>query len=65
MGIRIVVNIDLPSDVPAEAYRELQELLEKVQFEDFGWETSDEWYAADGTALSQETIDAACEAYVG
>ncbi len=67
MGIRIVVNIDLPSDDPAEAYAQLQALLlAGCQYggesEEIGWETTDEWYNSEGP-LSQEEIDEACEAY--
>ncbi len=65
MGIRIVVNIDLPTDDPAEAYRMLQDTLEGasiLELDGLGWETTDEWFDSKGP-LSQEVIDAACDAY--
>lgn len=62
MGVRININIDLPTDDPTEAYRMLQKLLYEGAPITVGWETTDEWFDANGP-LSQDVIDAACEAY--
>lgn len=55
---RIVVAIDIPG-TPEEAYRRLRSELTLGGSlpQDWGWETSDEWYGPDGEPLEQAEID--------
>jgi len=52
MGIRICIMVDLDSDDPRAAYAMLRSTLAgRVD-----WESSDEWYRADGEEISAEEI---------
>ena len=61
MGIRIIVMIDTDHDDAAEAYRQV---FDTMQSTDMEWESTDEWYEADGAVISEtDVIDARCEIF--
>ena len=55
---RIVTCIDVPASTPEEAYELLRKALRSIP-ESVVWESSDEWYADDGTQVPVEEIEKA------
>lgn len=48
---RIVICLDVEARSMTEAYRRVYRKMKKVDCDNFQWESSDEWYMPDGTAL--------------
>jgi hypothetical protein len=51
--IRICVLIDVGTSSPVEAYRTVRRALDAARLD---WESSDEWYDADGDAIDPEEV---------
>lgn len=56
MSTRIVICVDLVPDNLEGAYYDLYTAMMKSGLE---WESSDEWYGADGSAVSEDAAQAA------
>lgn len=56
MTIRIVLHVDIPADTPQDAYRKLSEGMSTSKFSEY-WESTDEWYDADGDPVSVYDIN--------
>ena len=57
MGIRWIVCLDLESDDPVEAYKELERIMHNETRPDLvSWESSDEAYSDDGITLDPEVL---------
>lgn len=55
-SIRLIVCFDLDADTPGEAYAHLESRLNPLGI---AWETSDEWYDADGEQGDPDVLQAA------
>lgn len=55
-GCRIVVSIDLPTDDPEEAYRQLYRFLATAEEHQIQWESTDEWFDNDGNYVCVDRI---------
>jgi hypothetical protein len=66
--IRIVVCIDVEADTPAEAYATLHTMFAHVAADPVlgsmvDWESTDEWFDADGNPMTEAEQDAARKAF--
>lgn len=58
MSIRIVVCLDVEAATPRDAYALLYKRLQTLHPE-IDWESTDEWFDADGMLLDEDVIEEA------
>ena len=59
MITRIVSCIDVEAESPKEAYKKLNKVMGDVEMKTEGgisWESTDEWYGADGDILGEQEV---------
>lgn len=56
MSVRIVCCIDVDTDDPIEAYKQVHHVLNPLASKGIEWETTDEWFDSEGEPIDKDTV---------